>query len=115
MIYATVVGNLGGDAELRSVNGKSVVNFNVAAKNGFKKDAPPAWVRVAVWGERAPGLAEYLKKGRPVTAIGQLSRREHEGKTYLELDAKEVALQGGKVEATGKSPPADPDEEPPPF
>ena len=96
MIYATVIGNIGSDAELKTIgSGKSVANFSVAAKNG-RKDEAPAWVRCAIWGERAQKLKEYLTKGKSVTAMGVLTRREHEGKTYLELDVQEIALQGGK-------------------
>jgi single-strand DNA-binding protein len=103
MMYATIVGNIGNDAELKTLgSGKCVANFSVAAKNG-RKDEAPAWVRCAIWGERASKLSQYLTKGKSVTAMGVLTRKEHEGKTYLELDVQEIALQGG---ASGDKPKA---------
>lgn len=111
MIYATVIGNIGNDAELKTIgSGKQVANFSVAAKNG-RKDETPAWVRCAVWGERASKLSQYLTKGKSVTAMGVLTRREHEGKTYLELDVQEIALQGGKTDSAPKAAPSQADDE----
>lgn len=89
MIYSTVIGNLGRDAELRSApDGKPVLNFSVATRGKKKEDT--IWVRCAVWGTRAEKIREYLTKGTRVTAIGRMTTREYEGKTNLELDVQEV-------------------------
>jgi single-strand DNA-binding protein len=94
-IHATVIGNLGKDAETRTVgSGKLVTNFSVASK--AKKDGPTTWVRAAMWGERGKRVSEYLTKGSKVAVAGQLSTREHDGKTYVELDVHELELLGGK-------------------
>ncbi len=100
MIHATVIGNLGNDAELKVVGAKSstVCNFSIATK-GRKKDAPTTWVRAAMWGARAEAVAPYLKKGGRVAAVGSLTTREHDGKTYVELDVSELELLGDRKEA----------------
>lgn len=104
MLYATAIGNLGRDAELRHVpSGKQVLNFNVACKNGREKDST-IWVRCAIWGTRGEKIAQYLTKGIHVTAVGVLSTREHEGKTYHEMDVQEIVWSGGPKAERSETP-----------
>jgi single-strand DNA-binding protein len=49
-----------------------------------------------MWGVRAEKVAPYLKKGGRVAAVGTLTTREHDGKTYVELDVTELELLGDK-------------------
>lgn len=103
MIHATVIGNLGADAETKTIaSGKMVTNFNVATK-GRGKDAKTIWVRCAMWGERGKKVAEYLTKGTRVAAVGTLDNHEHEGKTYLQLDVQELELLGGGKKDEGRT------------
>ena len=92
-------GNLGKDCETNNVSGTTVCNFSVAVKSGYGDRAQTLWVRVALWGKQAESrLVDYLKKGQQVAVCGELSTREYEGKTYLELRANSVDLVGGKQE-----------------
>jgi len=98
MIHATVIGNLGKNAELRHTQGgKSVLNFSVASRGRSKED-PPTWVRGALWGARGEKVSQYLTKGTRVAISGALTTREHNGKTYLELDVQELELLGSPGE-----------------
>jgi single-strand DNA-binding protein len=93
MINANIVGNLGKDAELRTTSGGKVVcGFSVASTG---RDKATTWVRCSVWGARGEKLSGYLTKGTKVAVSGTLSTREHDGKTYLELDVAELELCGG--------------------
>lgn len=112
MIHATVIGNLGRDGELRSVNGKAVLNFSVGTK-GRGKDGATTWVRCAMWGARAEKVAQYMTKGTKVAAVGSLSTREHDGKTYVEIDVQELELLGGGQDRQPSRPAAEPED--PPF
>lgn len=110
MIHATCIGNLGRDAEGKTVgSGKSVTNFSLATK-GRGKDGPTVWVDCSLWGARGESLRPYLVKGSKVAVIGTLSTREHNGKTYLQVDVQELELLGGKPESA--SAPARQDEIP---
>ena len=81
-----LTGNLGNDCRINQVSGTTVCNFSVAMKAGFGDRAQTIWVDCALWGKAAEGkLPEYLKKGQQVAVSGELSTREHEGKTYLQL------------------------------
>ncbi len=96
MFIATIAGNLGKDAAYKETqNGKPLCSFPVAADVGFGENKRTLWVDVTRWGDGAKGLANILVKGSRVTVSGELSTREHEGKTYLQIRADHVTLQGG--------------------
>lgn len=98
MFNAVIAGNLGKDAETRQAGGSSVTNFNVAVEKRVKGEKVTIWVRCAIWGKRGESLSRYLTKGSKVCVSGSLSTREHEGKTYIEIEASDVTLMGGKPE-----------------
>lgn len=104
MIAATVVGNLGQDAELGDANGTPVLNFSVASNHrvsqGGKWNDATTWVRVALFGTRAESLAEFLTAGKGVAVRGELYQRAYETKngenrTSLEMRADGIKLLGG--------------------
>jgi single-stranded DNA-binding protein len=47
----TISGNLGKDAELRTVRDSQVLSFNVGVKNGFGSDAGSVWYRCSPLGQ----------------------------------------------------------------
>lgn len=90
-------GNLGKDAEVRyTPNGAALAGFSVATKSGFGDKEQTLWVDVTLWGKRGESLAPYLVKGQQVAVCGELSTREYEGKTYLQVRADQVSLVGKK-------------------
>ncbi len=96
-IYATVSGRLGRDPESRTVgNGNTVCSFSVATNYGYGDRQTTTWVRVSVWGKQGENAQRFLAKGREVVAFGELHTREHDGKTYVELDCRGFDLVGGK-------------------
>lgn len=74
MIKLQIVGNLGADCIQKEVNGKNVINFNVAHTEKFK-DAQgnlkekTIWANCAYWTDRT-AVAQYLKKGKQVFVDG---------------------------------------------
>lgn len=73
----TLVGNLGGDPELRYTQGGSAVtNFNLAVNRRWNKDGQKmeetTWFRVSVWGPQAEAANTYLSKGSQVLVEGRL-------------------------------------------
>jgi single-strand DNA-binding protein len=95
MIIATVTGNLGRDAELKDVAGQRVCSFSVASTRKVKGSDETTWIDASIWGQRGDKLAQYLSKGTKVTIVGQLSTREHNGKTYLQLNVSDLDFAGG--------------------
>ena len=92
-------GNLGGDVKVNSTGGSTVANFSVAVKSGFGDKAHTMWIACALWGKQAESkLIDYLTKGQQVAITGELSTREHDGKTYLQARVSTIHLIGGKSE-----------------
>lgn len=101
MLIVTMAGNLGKDAEYKETQGgKGLCSFPVAATVGFGDKKTTIWIDVTKWGEGANGLSKHLRKGDKITVTGELSTREHNGKTYLQCRADHVALQGGQKGGT---------------
>jgi len=95
MQIATIVGNIGKDAVVRNTQqGDKLASFSVAVSTGFGDRKATTWWDVTMWGQRGEKLAPYLTKGSKVTCVGEISQREHEGKTYLQLRADHVGMQG---------------------
>jgi single-strand DNA-binding protein len=105
MIKLQVIGNLGKDCVTNTVNGKNVINFNVAHTEKFRdaqgnqKDKT-IWVECAYWTDRT-GIAPYLKKGTQVYAEGTPEVRtypKNDGTTgvSLTLRVQNVQLLGGR-------------------
>lgn len=101
MLKVIIAGRLGRDAQHKQTQGGTdLCSFSVAADVGYGENKQTYWVDVTKWGKGAEGLARILRKGSSVTVIGELSTREHDGKTYLQCRADDVTIQGG-VAATG--------------
>jgi len=100
-------GNVGKDAEIRTVSGTDVLNFSVAVRQGFNRDARSEWYRVAVWGQRAGSLRQHITKGAKVAVVGELEIGSYEGKPQFNVRAHEVdPFCGGKREEAGGGSPA---------
>lgn len=77
MLHAIIVGNIGGNPELKySREGNPFLKFSVASND---RDADgndtTEWVSVTVFRQRAETLANYLYKGMKVTVMGPLKAR----------------------------------------
>src|SRR5215210_4970843 len=96
MIKLQVIGNLAKDCVVNNVNGKNVINFNVAHNEKYKdaqgvqKDKT-VWVDCAYWTDRT-GIAPYLKKGTQVYAEGIPDIR-----TYTTNDGRQGATLSLRV------------------
>ncbi|MEO7291727.1 MAG: single-stranded DNA-binding protein [Ginsengibacter sp.] len=118
MIKLQIVGNLGGDCIQKEVNGKTVINFNVAHTEKFK-DAQgnlkerTTWVNCAYWTDRT-AVAQYLKKGKQIYAEGSPEadgylNKENQPAATLRMRVQNLQLLGGgdgTPHANGSSQPA---------
>jgi single-strand DNA-binding protein len=88
MIKLQVIGNLGKDCTVNTVNGKNVINFNVAHTEKYRDGQGnpkerTTWVECAYWTDKI-GIAPYLKKGTQVYAEGTPDVR-----TYTTSDGRQ--------------------------
>ena len=104
MIKLQIVGNLGGDCIQKEVNGKTVINFNVAHTEKYK-DAQgnlkerTTWVNCAYWTDRT-AVAQYLKKGKQIYAEGTPEadgylNKENQPAATLRMRVQNLQLLGG--------------------
>lgn len=75
MLKTQVIGNLGKDATVNTVGGKSVINFSVAHTEKYKdgqgtNQTKTTWVDCSYWVDKT-GIAQYLTKGTQVHVDGQ--------------------------------------------
>jgi len=111
-----VVGNLGGDPELKYMqSGSAVCNFSVAVSERWKdrqtneNREKTTWYRVAVWGPQAESCNQYLQKGSQVMVTGNVSARGYmnnngEAAASLDLTARDVRFlsRGGNAGQGGQ-------------
>lgn len=106
MANIQVLGKLGKDVEIKTVGQSTVAQFSLAETVGFGEKKQTIWYDVSIWGKRAEsGLVDYLSKGRELLVYGELTTTEHNGKTYLKINANDVKLTQGTKENTGNQQP----------
>jgi len=115
-----LVGNLGKDPEIRSLNsGDRVANLSIATSETWRDKASgerkekTEWHRVVIFNENIVKVAEqYLRKGSTVYIEGALQTRKYQDQSGAEKFSTEIVLQkfrgeltmlGGKGEGGGAS------------
>ena len=110
---AILIGNVGGDPEIRTVgNGTRVAQFSLATgrtwtdQSGAKQEKTE-WHRCVVWNNaRGSGLADvvekYVKKGEKLYVEGEIEYRQWQDKDgqtryTTEIKVKELMLLGGRA------------------
>lgn len=104
--HVLLVGNAGGDAELRTV-GKEKTYYRCRVSLAVdNRDDETVWVQVEGWRKLALAMAG-IRKGDPVMAIGSVRTDEYNGKTRKYLNAEWVGGAGGsKTESAPAAPEA---------
>ena len=105
MIKMQVIGNLGKDCVVNTVNGKNVINFTVAHTEKYRdsqgnNQEKTTWVDCAYWTDRT-AVAPYLQKGTQVFVEGapevrSFTRSDGTAGASLSLRVREVQLLGRK-------------------
>lgn len=117
-----IVGNLGGDPEMRYMpDGTAVTNFSVAtsrrwsdSRSGDSREET-TWFRVSVWRKQAETVNQYLSKGSKVLVEGRIKPDPQTGGPRLftrgdgtagasfEITADTVKFLSSRGEDTGGS------------
>jgi single-strand DNA-binding protein len=112
MIKMQIIGNLGKDCVVNTVNGKNVINFTVAHTEKYRdsqgnNQEKTTWVDCAYWTDKT-AVAQYLTKGKQIYAEGQPEARSFQRNdgtpgSSLSLRVREVQLLGGRADGAGGS------------
>lgn len=101
-----LIGNLGGDPEVRyTTSGSAVATFSIATSEEWKdrtsgeKQSRTEWHRVVAFGRLGEICGEYLHKGKQVYVEGRLQTRSWEDKDgntryTTEIVAREMQMLG---------------------
>ena len=96
-----LVGNLGGDPEVRyTPNGSAVTNLSVATgeswmdKNTNQRQERTEWHRVVLFGKLAEVAGQYLRKGSKVYLEGKLQTRKWQDQQGQDRYSTEVVVDG---------------------
>lgn len=107
MIKLQVIGNLGKDCVVNTVNGKNVINFTVAHTEKYRdsqgnNQEKTTWVDCAYWTDRT-AISPYLTKGKQVYVEGapearSFQRNDGTPGSSLSLRVRDIQLLGGRGE-----------------
>ena len=105
MIKLQIIGHLGADCTTNEVNGKNVINFNVAHSEKYKDNQgnpveKTIWVKCAYWTDRT-AIAQYLKRGQLIYAEGTPEaegylNKDNQNAASLKMRVFQVQLLGSK-------------------
>jgi single-strand DNA-binding protein len=112
MIKLQVIGNLGKDCIVNTVNGKNVINFTVAHTEKYRdsqgnNQEKTTWVDCAYWTDRT-AVSPYLTKGKQVFVEGTpevrtFNRNDGTPGASLSLRVRDIQLLGGRGESGGSA------------
>lgn len=107
MILATMIGNLGAAAEIKSADGREFVTFRIAHNDSYK-GADGAKVETSMWvdctmscANGRPAVLPYLQRGTTVCVVGNVTARVYSSekdrcmKAGLTIHVQKLELIGG--------------------
>jgi len=109
-----LIGNLGGDPEVRYMpSGSAVANITLATSESWKdretgeQTERTEWHKVAFFGRLAEIVGEYLRKGSQVYVEGRLRTRKWQDRDgndryTTEVIADQMQMLGGRGQSSGR-------------
>ena len=95
-------GRLGADAQVKKTpNGKTYMEMSVAVTTGYGDYKKTLWIKVKQWGERVNNIVGIFTKGALISACGEPSINEWDGKdgshhASLEVNCMNVQILSSK-------------------
>ncbi len=93
-----LIGNLGQDPEIKTLDsGKKVAHFTLATNNNYKnadgtKVDDVTWHNIVAWDGAAEIASKFLKKGKEVCVEGRISYRTYTDKTGVQKNVAEITV-----------------------
>lgn len=119
MNTCTFTGRVVADAEMRDTSGGTrLCKVRVASDTGWSDNKKTHWLDCTIFGKRGESLHQHLRKGTPLTVVGDLepprTYESNTGETRVaqSLVVRELALHGAKegsaTAATAQTPQGSP-------
>lgn len=108
---------IGKDAELKNVNGKSLLNLSAAYDFGYGDNKKTQWLSLTMFGQQAEKLAQHLTKGKQIVIRAEdLHIEEYNGKSYLKATLQSIEfVSDGNRQQTEQRQAAPARQAPPPM
>lgn len=87
---AIIVGYVGSDPEVRSLNDKKVATFRVATSYGKGDRRQTDWHTVVVWSPLAEVVESYVRKSSQVLVSGEIRYRNYTDKNGITRQTTEI-------------------------
>lgn len=100
---AILVGNVGGDPEIRSLeNDTKVATFSLATSETFKdrngqRQERTAWHRIVAWRQLAGIIEQYVHKGSKLYIEGRITYRQYKDKDGNDRNITEIVADEMKM------------------
>lgn len=100
----TLIGHLGGDAELTTVkSGTHLTKFSIAVTSSVADKQHTQWFNCVIWGQRGAKVGPHLTKGKLVFIEGTLRTDDYEDRegvkrTSISVFVHDVQFLGGRLE-----------------
>jgi single-strand DNA-binding protein len=111
---AILVGNLGRDPEIRTLEGGvTVARFTLATSESYKDKTgqrveKTEWHNIVLWRGLAEVAEKYLRKGQQVYIEGRITNRSYQDKDgtqkyFTEIVADNMTMLGGRGDGNGQA------------
>ena len=100
---ATIVGYVGSDPEVRSLNDKKVATFRVATSYGKGDRRQTDWHTIVVWSPLAEVVESYVRKSSQVLVSGEIRYRTYTDKNDHSRLRLRLRLRGPYLRRTPSS------------
>ena len=92
-----ITGRLTKDATVKEINGKTLLEADVANNVGYGDFAKTNWVKIKMWGDRSRNIIDLLKKGSVIAVSGELTTdtwqtKEGQDRTNLILTVNKIDI-----------------------
>lgn len=122
MLRAQIIGNIGGDATIKTFGDKNYIAFNVAHSEKRNGQEHTQWVSVLKYGDNTSPIFNYLKKGVKVFVEGSLAVKQYSDQSgaaqvSVNVNADVIQLcssqsEGGQQQAQQQAAPQKPQQRP---
>lgn len=92
MNQITLIGRAGRDPEARYFESGTMVANLTLAVSAFKRDDPPEWFNLEIWGKQAQVAADYVRKGSQIAVTGRIKTEKWTDRTGQERSKPVVVV-----------------------
>jgi len=92
-----LIGHVGQEPEVKTVNNKKVAHITLATNDAYKNEKgekveQTEWHRLSAWGKTAEIIEKYVTKGKEIAIEGKLTHRSYDDKEGVKRYITEVVI-----------------------